>query len=97
MRALRLAGLAVICFGTVVAPCVAAGQTTGQVRRVGVIYLSGTHREVVDGMQEGLRELGVEVGKTIVMELRPINPPFDHCPVRLAVQVRRLGSTVADG
>src|SRR5215468_11284691 len=53
-----------------VAPLAAEAQTTGDVHRVGIIHLSGEHRVVVDGLRQGLRELGLEEGKHLVLDIR---------------------------
>src|SRR5262249_41048537 len=45
------------------------GQTP-TVHRVGVIHLSGHHQVVVDGLREGLHDLGLEEGKHFVLDIR---------------------------
>src|SRR5262249_56774273 len=57
------AGIALI----LAAPCTAAGQTPGNVRRVGIIHQGGPYEGLVDGLRQGLRELGVE---EVVLEIR---------------------------
>jgi putative ABC transport system substrate-binding protein len=52
------------------APLSVKGQPPGTAHRVGIIYLSGEHREVVDGLRQGLRELGLEEGKHLVLDIR---------------------------
>jgi putative ABC transport system substrate-binding protein len=39
---------------------------------VGIIYLSGHHRVIVDGLRQGLRELGLEEGKHVILDIREI-------------------------
>jgi len=39
---------------------------------VGIIYLSGHHQVVVDGLRQGLREQGLEEGKHVVLDSREI-------------------------
>jgi len=39
---------------------------------VGIIHFSGHHHVVVDGLRQGLRELGLEEGKHIVLDIREI-------------------------
>jgi putative ABC transport system substrate-binding protein len=51
-------------------PLAAEGQTPGYVPRVGIIHLSGEHQVVVDGLRQGLRELGLEEGKHLVLDIR---------------------------
>jgi putative ABC transport system substrate-binding protein len=41
-----------------------------KVYRVGVIHQGGPYRAVVDGLRDGLRQLGYEEGKQIVLEIR---------------------------
>jgi putative ABC transport system substrate-binding protein len=45
-----------------------AGQA--KVYRVGIIYHGGPYKVVVDGLRDGLRQLGYEEGKQIVLEIR---------------------------
>src|SRR4030095_16182367 len=40
------------------------------VPRVGIIYLSGHHHVVVDGLRQGLQELGLEEGKHFALDIR---------------------------
>ncbi len=39
---------------------------------MGIIHFSGHHHVVVDGLRQGLRELGLEEGKHIVLDIREI-------------------------
>jgi putative tryptophan/tyrosine transport system substrate-binding protein len=55
--------LFVVCVGMA-----AAGQA--KVYRVGVIHQGGPYKAVVDGLQDGLRQLGYEEGKQILLEIR---------------------------
>jgi len=71
MSTSRLVGLVVLALGPLIAPYAGAGgQTPGNVHRVGIIHLSGHHHVVVDGLRQGLRELGLEEGKHIVLDIR---------------------------
>ena len=72
MRTSRLVGLVVLALGPLIAPYVAGGQTPAKVPRVGIIHLSGHHKVVVDGLRQGLRELGLEEGKHLVLDIREI-------------------------
>jgi len=47
----------------VAGPHGAQGQTAGSVHRIGAIHISGHHHVGVDGLGQGLRELGLEEGK----------------------------------
>jgi len=72
MRALRLPALIVLALGFLVTPYIAYGQTPGNVPRIGIIHLTGHHQQVVDGLRQGLRELGLEEGKRFVLDIRQI-------------------------
>jgi len=64
MARLRLAGLAALSLGALLASNlagavqVAGAQTPSNAQRVGVIYFGGPHRAVVDGLRQGLQGLG---------------------------------------
>ena len=47
-----------------------ANAQQAKVYRVGVIYQGGPYRAVVDGLRDGLRELGYEDGKHILLDIR---------------------------
>jgi len=69
MESSRLAvGIALI-LGVLAAPC-AEGQTSGNAHRVGVIHQGGPYEGLVEGLRRGLRELGLEEGKQIVLDIR---------------------------
>jgi ABC-type uncharacterized transport system substrate-binding protein len=55
--------------GALVAP-VAAGAQRSRVYRIGVILQGGPYYAAVDGLRDGLRELGFEEGKQFVLDLR---------------------------
>jgi putative ABC transport system substrate-binding protein len=68
---MRLIGLAVVlALSFAFAPLAAEAQTPRNVPRVGIIYLSGHHQVVVDGLRQGLRELGLEEGKHFALDIR---------------------------
>lgn len=70
---IRRAALAVaLALGLLAAPYGVRGQTPGNVHRVGIIHVSGHHDVVVDGLRQGLRELGLEEGKQLVLDIREI-------------------------
>jgi putative ABC transport system substrate-binding protein len=52
------------------APGVPADAQQAKVYRVGVIHQGGPYGAVVDGLRDGLRQLGYEEGKQIVLEIR---------------------------
>jgi putative ABC transport system substrate-binding protein len=70
MRTSRLFGLVALAFGLLTAPCTTVAQTPRNVRRVGVILLGGPYQGTVDGLRQGLRELGLEEGKHLVLDIR---------------------------
>ena len=41
-----------------------------KVYRVGVIHQGGPYKAVVDGLRDGLRQLGYEEGKQLLLEIR---------------------------
>jgi putative ABC transport system substrate-binding protein len=70
MTASRLVGLVVLALGPLITPYAAGGQTPGKVHRVGIIHQGGLNAVVVHGLRQGLRELGLEEGKHIVLDIR---------------------------
>jgi len=65
LRAFALGAL-LLFLALVPAPAHAAGGP----HRVGVIYYGGEWENLLDGLRQGLRELGVEEGKHIVLDVR---------------------------
>jgi len=55
--------------GLLAAPLAAEAQPA-RVYRVGVILQGGSYFEAVDGLREGLRELGFEDGKQVILQVR---------------------------
>jgi putative ABC transport system substrate-binding protein len=72
MTIMRAALAATFAVGLLTAPYGARGQTPGNVHRVGIIHVSGHHHVVVDGLRQGLRQLGLEEGKHLVLDIREI-------------------------
>jgi putative ABC transport system substrate-binding protein len=70
MMASRLVLGVALMLGLLAAPYAAGGQTPGKVYRVGIIHLGGPYHVLVDGLRQGLRELGLEEGKHIVLDIR---------------------------
>jgi ABC-type uncharacterized transport system substrate-binding protein len=62
-----LAGMVMLALFVV--PFSVEGQQT-RVYRVGVLLQGGQYSPAVDGLREGLRELGLEEGKQIVLDVR---------------------------
>jgi putative tryptophan/tyrosine transport system substrate-binding protein len=50
--------------------CFSAEAGQAKVYRVGVIHQGGPYKAVVDGLRDGLRQLGYEEGKQILLEIR---------------------------
>ena len=68
-----VAVLAALVLGPVGAPQIASGAPpAGGVSRVGVILYaqSGAYQATVDGLRQGLRELGLEEGRHLVLDVR---------------------------
>src|SRR5262245_20862129 len=65
----RIIGLLAM-FVTLAACGEMADAQQAKVYRVGVIYQGGPYKAVVDGLWDGLRQLGYEEGKQIVLEIR---------------------------
>ena len=51
-------------------PVFLAEAQQAKVYRVGVIHQGGPYKAVVDGLRDGLRQLGYEEGKQILLEIR---------------------------
>jgi putative ABC transport system substrate-binding protein len=66
-RALALSGALIL--GLLAAPLDALAQSA-RVYHVGVVLLGGPYSTAVDGLREGLRELGFEEGKQFVLQVR---------------------------
>jgi len=66
-RKLTLTGILIISlFGL---PCAAAAQQT-RVYRVGVVLLGGPHSSTIDGLRDGLKELGLAEGRQYALLVR---------------------------
>ena len=50
--------------------CSSVAAQQAKVYHVGVIHQGGPYKAVVDGLRDGLRQLGYEEGKQIVLEIR---------------------------
>src|SRR5262249_4037326 len=55
------------------APLGAKAQPT-RVYRVGVVHQGGVYQQSVDGLRDGLRELGLEDGKQVAFDIRDTKP-----------------------
>lgn len=61
-----LCGLA----GTLAAPVATEAQQAGKVFRIGVIHQGGPYGAVIQGLRDGLREVGLEEHKHFVLDIR---------------------------
>ena len=66
-------GLIALVLGVLIATHPVEGQTPASVPRVGVIHLGREFRPWEDGLRQGLRDLGLEEGKHLVLEIRETN------------------------
>src|SRR5215831_6443742 len=64
----KITGLALCAL--LFAPGVPADAQQAKAYRVGIIYQGGPYKAVVDGLRDGLRQLGYEEGKQILLEIR---------------------------
>ena len=62
--------LALVLAGLILAFVHLAEAVQAKVYRVGVIHQGGPYRAVVDGLRDGLRQLGYEEGKHFILEIR---------------------------
>jgi putative ABC transport system substrate-binding protein len=63
-----LAGALVL--GLLATPGGAGGQSSGSVRRIGVIHQGGVYAGAVEGLRQGLRDLGLEEDRHVVLDIR---------------------------
>jgi putative ABC transport system substrate-binding protein len=64
--------LITLALGAFAAPSVAHAQAPGKIPHVGAIYLSGHHQVIVDGLRQGLHDLGLEEGKQYVLDQKQV-------------------------
>jgi len=69
MTTARLCFTGILIFVVLALPHVVAAQQA-RVYRVGVVLLGGPHLSTVNGLREGLRELGLEEGKQVILDVR---------------------------
>jgi putative ABC transport system substrate-binding protein len=70
MKTPRPIVIVILTFLLLGGPLAAGGQTVGNIPRVGIIHYSGGMHVWVDGLRQGLRELGLEEGKHLVLDIR---------------------------
>ena len=67
---MRLIGLAVVLAIGLLAMPLGVGAQPGRIYSVGVVHQGGAYRQSVDGLLDGLRDLGFEEGKQFVLDVR---------------------------
>src|SRR5262247_2333472 len=83
-----------------VAPLAATAQPPGQVVRIGWLFfgLASTSSDALDGLRQGLRELGYVEGQNLVLEQRYAEGHYERLPALAADLVRlRVEVLVAAG
>ena len=95
MRLKALALVAGLVIGIVVAPALAEPQQSSKVARIG--WFGATTRsgneDLIAGFREGLKQLGYEEGRNVVIEYRFADGSFDRLP-GLAAELVALGLDV---
>jgi putative tryptophan/tyrosine transport system substrate-binding protein len=69
----RIRRLLAAFFAALLLPMYAANAQGGKVRKVGVILQGGSWYQVVEGLREGLKDLGFEEGKQFVLDIRDMH------------------------
>ena len=69
-------------------PLVALGQPASKIYRVGILATFPNHWQV-DGLKQGLRDLGCVEGKTVLFEVRSADGKYDRLPALAAELVQR--------
>jgi len=97
---MRLIGLAVaLAVSLTLAPVAAEAQQPGKVYRIGLIGIDAAEGPGHTALRQGLRDLGYEEGKNLVIEYRAAEGQYDRLPaltaelVRLKVDVLVTSST----
>src|SRR5215207_5127581 len=69
MKTRRLAVFAILVLGLYAIPFAVAAQEA-RVYRVGVVLQGGAYAPAIDGLRDGLRALGLEDGKHVLLDVR---------------------------
>src|SRR5215510_9158927 len=67
---MRRLAVTLLALALLAAPLAVGGQTPGNVPRVVIIHFSGEWHTMLDGLRQGLRELGLEESKHFVLDIR---------------------------
>jgi hypothetical protein len=62
--------VALLVLALLAAPLAAGAQAPVSAHRVGIIHEGGSYQVVVDGLRQGLRELGLDEGTHFVLDIR---------------------------
>ena len=82
MKTPRPMVIVILTFALLAGPLAAEAQPVGNIPHVGIIHYSGEQGLWVDGLRQGLRELGLEDGKQLVLDIR--QTPYDLKAVEAA-------------
>ena len=71
MKAVRPSFTGILILALLAAPLAVEAQQA-RVYRVGVVHLGGPYSAAVDGLRDGLKELGLEEGKQLILHVRDV-------------------------
>jgi len=64
--------LGALAGGLLAAPLAAEAQPAGKTYRVGIVHPGGPYSIMIDGLKDGLKELGFEEGRQYVLHIRDV-------------------------